>query len=95
MRPRVVVLTTPNAEFNPLLGVPPSRFRHPDHRFEWTREKFRVWCRRVAEGAGYSLRFADVGGLHPTLGGASQMAVFQLGGRDDTPQGFSPGTREP
>jgi small RNA 2'-O-methyltransferase len=95
MRPGVVVLTTPNAEFNPLLGVPPTRFRHPDHRFEWTREKFRAWCRRVAEGAGYSLRFADVGGLHPTLGGASQMAVFRRGVRDDTPQGFNPGTREP
>lgn len=76
LRPRTVVITTPNAEFNPLLGVPAHRFRHPDHRFEWGRARFRRWSARVAGAAGYSVRFADVAGAHPDLGGASQMAVF-------------------
>lgn len=77
MRPGTVVITTPNAEFNPLLGVPPHRFRHPDHRFEWSRARFRDWAGRVAGRWGYGVRFRDIGGCHPDLGGASQMAVFQ------------------
>ena len=77
MRPRMVVVTTPNAEFNPLLGVPQHRFRHPDHRFEWRRPQFRAWGQRVAAAAGYSAQFSDIAGLHPDCGGASQMAVFR------------------
>ena len=77
LRPRHVILTTPNAEFNPLLGVPAHRFRHPDHRFEWPRARFRRWARRIAAGAGYEVAFRDVAGCHPDLGGASQMAVFR------------------
>lgn len=77
MQPRRVVITTPNAEFNPLLGVPRHRFRHPDHRFEWSRVRFRTWGRRVAGAWGYDVRFSDIAGCHPDFGGASQMAVFQ------------------
>jgi 3' terminal RNA ribose 2'-O-methyltransferase Hen1 len=76
-RPRAVIVTTPNAEFNRLLGVPPDRFRHPDHRFEWTRAQFRGWAGRVATAAGYSLACSNIAGGHPDLGGASQMAVFR------------------
>lgn len=80
MRPGCVAITTPNAEFNTLLGVPPHRMRHPDHRFEWDRARFRRWCRRVADAAGYAVRFDDIAGGHPVLGGASQMAVFERTG---------------
>lgn len=76
MRPLTVIVTTPNAEFNALLGVPARRFRHPDHRFEWPRARFRRWARRVAGGV-YAVGFRDIGGCHPDLGGASQMAVFR------------------
>lgn len=77
MQPQRVIITTPNAEFNPLLGVPRHRFRHPDHRFEWPRARFRTWGRRVAGVWGYDVQFRDIAGCHPDLGGASQMAVFQ------------------
>ena len=76
MQPRAVVVTTPNAEFNDLLGVPRTRFRRPDHRFEWTRAQFRGWAGGVAQRTGYGLAIRDVAGAHPDLGGASQMAVF-------------------
>ena len=76
MRPGRVVITTPNAEFNPLLGVPAHRFRHPGHRFEWTRDRFRRWCRRVGAATGYRVAVTDIAGHHPDLGGASQMGVF-------------------
>lgn len=78
MRPRTVVITTPNAEFNVLLGVPAHRFRHPDHRFEWPRSKFRHWGDRVANAHGYEPHYQDIAGCHPELGGASQMAVFTI-----------------
>lgn len=77
MRPGTVVITTPNAEFNPLLGVPAHRFRHPGHRFEWTRAKFQKWGARVAGAFGYGVSFHAIAGQHPDLGGASQMAVFR------------------
>jgi 3' terminal RNA ribose 2'-O-methyltransferase Hen1 len=76
MRPETVVITTPNGDFNPLLGVPPHRFRHPDHRFEWGRAKFRSWAEGVAERNGYAVTCRDVAGAHPVHGGASQMALL-------------------
>lgn len=76
-RPRTVVVTTPNAEFNPLLGVPAHRFRHPDHRFEWTRSRFRRWAESVAGRSFYRVAIRDIAGHHAELGGASQMAVFE------------------
>jgi 2-polyprenyl-3-methyl-5-hydroxy-6-metoxy-1,4-benzoquinol methylase len=77
LRPGTVVVTTPNAEFNPLLGVPGHRMRHPGHRFEWTRRRFRDWADRVAGRWGYAVTVSDIAGHHPDLGGASQMAVFR------------------
>ena len=78
MRPQTVIITTPNAEFNPLLEVPSNRFRHPDHRFEWDRARFQHWARGIAQRHGYSMTHRDIGGLHPLYGGASQMAIFRL-----------------
>lgn len=75
--PTAVVVTTPNADFNPLLGVPSHRFRHRDHRFEWGRVRFGAWARGVAARNGYTVSHRDVAGAHPQLGGASQMAVFR------------------
>ena len=42
MRPRIVVVTTPNADFN-VLFANFQRFRHWDHKFEWSREEFQSW----------------------------------------------------
>jgi len=77
MRPGHVIVTTPNAEYNPVLGVPPHRFRHADHHFEWDRARFARWGRGVAERSGYAVAFRDICGAHPTLGGPTQMAVFR------------------
>lgn len=76
MRPSTVVITTPNGDFNSLLGVPPHRFRHPDHRFEWGREKFRSWVAGVGRRNSYAFTCRDVAGAHPVYGGASQMALL-------------------
>jgi 3' terminal RNA ribose 2'-O-methyltransferase Hen1 len=76
-RPRLVVLTTPNAEYNVTwASLPAGQFRHRDHRFEWTRVEFEGWANRVATRFGYAVRFAPVGPTHPDLGAPTQMAVF-------------------
>jgi 3' terminal RNA ribose 2'-O-methyltransferase Hen1 len=76
-RPGAVVVTTPNAEYNVTWEtLPAGRFRHRDHRFEWTREEFRRWASGVAERFGYEVRFTPVGDADPVLGPPTQMAVF-------------------
>jgi len=76
-RPRTVVLTTPNAEYNvrwPTL--PAGRFRHRDHRFEWTRAQFQAWASSVVERFGYAASFEPIGAVDPEVGAPTQMAVF-------------------
>ncbi|MGM0560492.1 MAG: methyltransferase domain-containing protein [Pseudomonadota bacterium] len=76
MCPASVIVTTPNADYNELLGVPAHRFRHPDHRFEWGRRKFRSWAEGVGRRNGCRVMLSDLAGAHPFYGGVSQMAVF-------------------
>lgn len=81
-RPGVVVMTTPNAEYNDRFpGLPTGRLRHRDHRFEWTRVEFQTWARRVAVQFGYSVECSPLGPEDPILGAPSQMAVFRVQGR--------------
>jgi 3' terminal RNA ribose 2'-O-methyltransferase Hen1 len=77
-RPRTVVLTTPNQEYNVVWdSLPAGEMRHSDHRFEWTREEFQAWAGNVAERFSYSVRFLPVGPEDPVYGAPSQMAVFE------------------
>jgi small RNA 2'-O-methyltransferase len=77
-RPRTVVITTPNREYNVRYGLSEGSMRHPDHRFEWTRQKFRRWASGVASRCGYAVRFEEVGRSDPLLGSSTQMGIFQL-----------------
>jgi 3' terminal RNA ribose 2'-O-methyltransferase Hen1 len=74
-QPRVVVVTTPNAEYNVRYdGLTGSR--HPDHRFEWTRWEFRAWAEHAATTYGYRIRYVPVGDDDPEVGPPTQMGVF-------------------
>lgn len=76
-RPKQVVITTPNAEYNVKWeSLPAGDFRHKDHRFEWTRAEFQSWANRVAEQHHYSVRFVPVGPDDPNVGSPTQMAIF-------------------
>lgn len=78
-RPRHIVLTTPNAEYNAVFStLPAGEFRHGDHRFEWKRAEFEHWASTLAERFGYEVRFEAVGPEDPSLGAPTQMAVFSL-----------------
>jgi 3' terminal RNA ribose 2'-O-methyltransferase Hen1 len=77
-RPSLVILTTPNREYNVLFeGFPDGQLRHGDHRFEWTRAEFEIWARRVAETHGYEVEIEGVGPEDPTHGSPSQLGVFK------------------
>ncbi|MFJ8508979.1 3' terminal RNA ribose 2'-O-methyltransferase Hen1 [Streptomyces avermitilis] len=78
-RPRTVLVTTPNVEYNVRWEtLPAGHSRHGDHRFEWTREEFRAWARRVAERHGYDVEFTPVGPDDSEVGPPTQMAVFSM-----------------
>jgi len=76
-RPKAVVVTTPNVEYNVKFEtLPAGKFRHKDHRFEWTRSEFQSWGKRMAARFGYSVRFLPIGAEDATVGSPTQMGIF-------------------
>lgn len=76
-KPGTVIVTTPNAEHNALFpGLPTGAFRHPDHRFEWTRAEFRSWADSIARDFAYDVSIQEIGAPDEALGAPTQMAVF-------------------
>ena len=77
-RPRTVAVTTPNVEYNPKFEtLPAGKFRHKDHRFEWTRAEFGSWADGVCARFGYAVRLQPIGPEDAEVGAPSQMAVFE------------------
>jgi 3' terminal RNA ribose 2'-O-methyltransferase Hen1 len=77
-RPKLVIVTTPNRDYNALYGLGPGSLRHPEHYFEWSRLKFRHWAKRLAERNGYLVFFGEIGEPDPILGSPTQVARFLL-----------------
>ena len=76
-RPATVIITTPNAEYNVRWeSLPAGKFRHRDHRFEWTREQFQQWGTAIADRFGYAVRFAPIGPVDADVGSPTQMGIF-------------------
>lgn len=84
-RRKVVVVSTPNSEFNIhfeglLLTERGEYMRHHDHRFEWTRKQFEHWATTIAQKYDYTVRFSGVGIIgkyDPAVGHCSQIAIFE------------------
>ncbi|MFD4183845.1 3' terminal RNA ribose 2'-O-methyltransferase Hen1 [Rhodococcus sp. NPDC058514] len=77
MRPRVVLVTTPNSEYNVLYpDLEAGVFRHPDHRFEFSRTQFEAWAGEITSAHGYDVGFTGIGDLDETHGAPTQMAIF-------------------
>jgi hypothetical protein len=60
--------------------VAAGKFRHKDHRFEWTRAQLESWATRVAAQFGYGARFSEVGADDAATACPTQMAVFERAG---------------
>ncbi|WP_374954192.1 3' terminal RNA ribose 2'-O-methyltransferase Hen1 [Arthrobacter sp. MYb227] len=77
-KPRNVIVTTPNSEYNRLYpDLAHGTMRHDDHRFEWTRPQFSTWAENVATDHSYTVEYRPVGEEHPTAGSPTQMAIFR------------------
>lgn len=84
-RPKTIVLTTPNREYNVMWEtLPADQLRHADHRFEWTRSEFQTWATGIADQFGYSVRFLPVGPEDKAVGAPTQMGVFELKSHTDS-----------
>ncbi|KAM4722868.1 small RNA 2'-O-methyltransferase [Rhinophrynus dorsalis] len=78
MAPCSVIISTPNADFNILLPKS-TAFRHPDHKFEWSRKEFQSWAMEVAERFNYTVEFNGVGkppAEAKEVGFCSQIGLF-------------------
>ncbi|XP_047514104.1 uncharacterized protein LOC125055680 isoform X1 [Pieris napi] len=81
IKPWVVVLTTPNGDFNVLFkSLETNGLRRLDHFFEWSREQFHDWCSNIVlRYPEYTVSCKGIGPGPPDtiqLGCCTQMAVF-------------------
>jgi 3' terminal RNA ribose 2'-O-methyltransferase Hen1 len=79
-KPKTIVLTTPNKEFNIMwekLDV--DEMRHDDHRFEWTRKEFADWANKIGQMYHYQVELLPIGEEIENAGTPSQMAIFTYG----------------
>ncbi|MFH8383302.1 3' terminal RNA ribose 2'-O-methyltransferase Hen1 [Kitasatospora sp. NPDC018058] len=83
-RPKAVVVTTPNVEYNVRWeSLPAGSVRHADHRFEWSRAEFRAWAEKVAAAYGYTVELRPVGPEDEEVGAPTQLALFRAGSGPD------------
>ncbi len=79
-KPKTVVLTTPNQEFNVMWDkLDAIDMRHDDHRFEWTRKQFVEWTNKIGEMYNYKVEIFSIGDEVENIGAPSQMAIFTYG----------------
>lgn len=70
--PKHLIITTPNAEYNAVYNL--DDMRHDDHRFEWTRQQFQIWCQNIAPN--YNCEFSGIGDVHEQHGTPTQMCIM-------------------
>ncbi|MEH7276356.1 3' terminal RNA ribose 2'-O-methyltransferase Hen1 [Neobacillus vireti] len=75
-RPKTLIVTTPNQEYNVLYDMDEA-MRHDDHRFEWTRAEFAQHVEAWSKGYPYQVNIQGIGEEHPTYGQPTQMAIFR------------------
>ncbi|ONI11183.1 hypothetical protein PRUPE_4G091400 [Prunus persica] len=95
-RPRVLIVSTPNYEYNVILQksnlssqeddpedknqAQSCKFRNHDHKFEWTREQFNCWATELATRHNYSVEFSGVGGSGDTEPGFASQIAVFIRG---------------
>lgn len=84
LKPALVIITTPNKEWNSTFTEDEAKMRHSDHRFEWTRMEFDNWCSQVCTTYAYEAEILPVGEVTREWGAPGQMAVFYQTIKEDT-----------
>lgn len=74
-KPQVLLITTPNAEYNPVYQMEEG-IRHKDHRFEWSRAEFAEWTYSLARNYAYEVQIDGIGEEAEGYGHPSQLAIL-------------------
>lgn len=75
-RPEVLIVTTPNQEYNVVYDMD-EKMRHHDHRFEWTREELRQKMEAWSEHFPYQMSYQGIGEEDQLYGHPTQMVIFR------------------
>lgn len=75
-------ISTPNSEYNCLFNWEKGRkYRHDDHKFEWTRAKFQQYVDNICQKYNYQAKVTGVGESfieeQKDKGFCSQIAIFE------------------
>jgi 3' terminal RNA ribose 2'-O-methyltransferase Hen1 len=75
-RPEVLIVTTPNQEYNVVYDMD-EKMRHHDHRFEWTREELRQKMEAWSKHFPYQMSYQGIGEEDQLYGHPTQMVILR------------------
>ncbi|WP_440116936.1 3' terminal RNA ribose 2'-O-methyltransferase Hen1 [Paenibacillus sp. QZ-Y1] len=76
-QPEVLLVTTPNKEYNEVYAMEQESFRHHDHRFEWTRAELASRCEEWTQQGNYGYEIRGVGENAKGYGQPTQLVIFE------------------
>ena len=59
----LVVISTPNYDFNKFFSKMGTKFRHPDHKWELTAKQFQEWLDRLVDKSVYTVQYHQIGDI--------------------------------
>ncbi|MBT2730255.1 3' terminal RNA ribose 2'-O-methyltransferase Hen1 [Bacillus sp. ISL-75] len=75
-RPEVLIVTTPNQEYNVVYDMN-EEMRHHDHRFEWTRAQLHQKVEDLTKIYPYQVSYKGIGEENQLYGHPTQMVIFR------------------
>jgi len=75
-KPKFLVVTTPNKDYNVVFGMNDTQVRYYDHKFEWTKQQFNQICKKFSHKYGYNIEFDGVGYFNELYGFSTQICYF-------------------
>ncbi|WP_091015653.1 MULTISPECIES: 3' terminal RNA ribose 2'-O-methyltransferase Hen1 [Paenibacillus] len=76
-QPEVLLVTTPNKEYNEVYAMEQESFRHHDHRFEWTRAELAIRCEEWTQQGSYGYEIKGIGENAEGYGQPTQLVIFE------------------
>ncbi|WP_339168806.1 3' terminal RNA ribose 2'-O-methyltransferase Hen1 [Paenibacillus sp. FSL R5-0341] len=76
-QPEVLLVTTPNKEYNDVYAMEQESFRHHDHRFEWTRAELASRCEEWTQNGNYGYEIKGIGEHVEGYGQPTQLVIFE------------------
>ena len=81
-QPEVLLVTTPNKEYNQVYAMERESFRHHDHRFEWNRGELAAQCETWTKQGEYTFEIRGIGEYAEGFGQPTQLVIFRKERRD-------------